>query len=190
MKTKRSAAFIMALSAVMLMGSTSVFAHGHGGSHRRATYNNTVASSYSCPYGNATCNQSGYCSVNHYNQYSNVQTTVTPVVVTQTEIPVATEAKDTVVNNVPIETIVKDTTPVTTVPAATLTPATVVPATTTATVATTPTPVYTPPYVCPYGNASCNQAGYCINNGNCYGYGNGYGNGYGCNGGGCRGYRY
>lgn len=192
MKTKRSVVFIMALSAVMVMGSANAFAHGRGGGHHGGRYNNnnTATSSYSCPYGNSACNQSGYCSVEHYNQYSNVQTTApTQVVATQTEMPIATEAKDVVVTNVPIKaiipskTIVKDSV-ATTIPATTVEKmADPIP------VVTNTTPKYTP-YVCPYGNQACNQAGYCINNGNCNGYGNGNGNGYGCNGGGCRGYRY
>lgn len=64
MKKSKALAFVVAVSAVMAVSSTSVFAH-HGGGHCRGGYGYGYNNySYSCPYGNATCNQQGYC-INH-----------------------------------------------------------------------------------------------------------------------------
>lgn len=159
-KTKKVVLFITVMTSVMLMSFTSAFAHCGGGRGRGYYRSNYSASSYSCPYGNAICNQNGYC-IDHSQYYTN---NVAPATVPQNTVPATNNELTiaTVNNNVSDNTIVEE--PVIKEILNTAVPNTVVPNTVVPNTA----------YVCPYGNAICNEYGYCINNGYCNG------GGYGC----------
>lgn len=205
-RLKKIIVFSMAVSSIMAVSATSAFAH-HGGGHggcRGGRYGYYAQSSYSCPYGNYTCNQQGYC-IDHNAQYyqsanpnvyaqsaSNQAIPAQPAPVQQEVVqPVdqnailaqqpTTEQPDTqaVINiDVPIENRASVEAELKKILEANkaIEAANAAIANQTATQPTQPST-----YVCPNGNAICNQYGYCINNGYCgggycgsYGYGCGY----------------
>lgn len=203
---KKIIVFSMAVSSIMAVSATSAFAH-HGGGHGGCRgggygYNYYAQSSYSCPYGNYTCNQQGYC-IDHnaqYYQYANpnvyaqpanqpvpaqpattqpAQQEVAQPIDTAPAQPLQanTEQPDTqaIINSdVPIENRASVEAELKKILEAnkTIEAANAAIANQTATQPTQPST-----YVCPNGNPICNQYGYCINNGYCGGYGCG---GYGC----------
>ncbi len=153
---KKLTVLTVAMSSIMAVSATSAFAHHGGGHHNGGCGNGYYQSSYSCPYGNATCNQQGYC-IDHRQYYYNNNTA--PANTQQQSISTdelvkileqLIDAKNTSSLENDLKKIIEANR--------------IAIGTTDATVTKDNTQVY----VCPYGNTNCNQYGYCIEG--CQGY--------------------
>lgn len=199
-RLKKIIVFSMAVSSIMAVSATSAFAH-HGGGHGGCRgggygYNYYAQSSYSCPYGNYTCNQQGYCIDHNAQYYQSANPNVYAQPATTQPAPVQQEVVQPVEQNTapaqPLQanTEQPDTQAVINIDVPIENRASVeaelkkileankaIEAANAAIANQTATqPTQSSTYVCPNGNAICNQYGYCINNGYCgsYGYGCGY----------------
>lgn len=148
-RLKKMVAVTMAISSIMAVSATNVFAH-HGGGHHNGGCGSGYyyQSSYSCPYGNSVCNRQGYC-IDHYAQYYNNNNYVAPANTQQQSISTDELIKilEQLINaksSASIEDELKKIVEANKVIEAT-------------NAAITPQA-----YVCPYGNELCNQYGYCV----------------------------
>jgi len=150
---KKLAVVTMAISSVMAVSATNAFAHHGGWHHNGGCGNGYYQSSYSCPYGNATCNQQGYC-INHNLQYYNSSNYTAPANTQQQSI-----STDELIKILEQLIDAKNTSSVENELKKIIEANKVIEATNAAIPQATQT---SQPYVCPYGNELCNQYGYCI----------------------------
>lgn len=176
-KTQKAFVFSMALTAIMGLSATSVFAH-HGGGGCHGGY-----------YGGYYNTRSNYSNPNYYNYNPYVQPQSAPQATSQpiqqdTQTPIivnvspevkevnSNEEKNNSNEKVVVQEIVNENEALAAQKIAEAKENAAQPVAQAEAVNNTiPTPAPAQSYVCPNGNALCNQYGYCINNGYC---GNGY----------------